>query len=89
MTQEQFDKAIEVNEKIRVLKREANKIDHIEICHNGYGICKQYWDDILQLMWEDENYRENMDISLFKVLSDYKEDIMAKIESLEKEFKQL
>lgn len=89
MTQEQYEKALEVKEKIRVLKREANKIAHIKICHKGYGICKQYWDDILQLMWEDENYREVMDKTLFNVLSGYKEDIMAKIESLEKEFNQL
>jgi hypothetical protein len=89
MTQEQYEKALEVKDKIRVLKREANEIAHIEICHKKYGICKQYWDDILELMWEDENYRDCMDKTFFNVLSDYKEDIQAKIESLEKEFNQL
>lgn len=89
MTQEQFKKANKIKDEIAVLGKRIYEAKHIEICHNGYGICRQYWDDILNLLWEEKNYREQIDKALFNALADYKEDFNSKIKSLENEFNQL
>ena len=89
MTQEQFKKANKIKGEIAVLGKRIYKAKDIEICRNGYGICRQYWDDILNLLWEENNYREQIDKALFNALADYKEDLNSKIKSLENEFNQL
>ena len=89
MTQEQLDKANEVKDEIAALKKKIYEAKHIEICHKGYGICKQYWDDILRLIWDEKEYREQADKTLFDFLAKYKKDYLTKIESLENEFNQL
>ena len=89
MTQKQFEKANEIKDEITTLKKRFYEVKHIETCHKGYGICRQYWDDILNLLWKEEEYRDQIDKVLFDALADYKEDLNSKIKSLENEFNQL
>jgi uncharacterized protein YdcH (DUF465 family) len=89
MTQKQFEKANKIKDEITTLKNRFYEARHIETCHKGYGICRQYWDDILNLLWKEEEYREQIDKALFNALADYKEDLNSKIKSLENEFNQL
>ena len=89
MTQKQFEKANQIKDEITTLKKRFYEAKHIETCHKGYGICRQYWGDILDLLWKEEKDRELIDKALFNALADYKEYLKSKIESLENEFNQL
>ena len=89
MEQEKFNRAIDIKDELRRLRRLQNDANQIIKCHNDHGICKQYWDEIGDLMWSDEVFKKKNDTRLFCLLEEFKINLLCEIRQLEAEFDSL
>ena len=89
MEQEKFNRATDIKDELRRLRHMQNDVNHLFRCREDNGICKQFWDDITRMLWNEYNFKEKIDTALFDFLFEYKGKIETEIGNLEDEFERL
>lgn len=89
MEQEKFEEAVEIKAKIKQLRKLQNEANRIWNNHENYGMCNQYFGDIIKLILGEYNYRQKIDDALFGLLFEFKEKIIVEINNLEEKFERL
>ena len=89
MTKKQYNRATELKACITETEQKINEANRIICLRKNNGMCKQYWDDIINILWNDKDGKETFDEDLFAALACYRESMRKEKEKLEKQFEEL
>lgn len=88
MTKEQYNKAADILNRIKVAERNINEANRIINLREDRWMYRMYWDAILDLLWDDEA-RDTLDNDLFAAIKGFKCKMQTEKEKLEKQFNEL
>lgn len=73
MTKEQYNRATELKACITEMEQKINEANRIIILRKNNGVCKKYWDDIIGILWNDQDGLETFGEDIFAALVCYRE----------------
>ena len=89
MKKEQYEQAADILDSIRMYEKKINQINHTINMRQEHGICRQYWSEICDILYNDECAMVTFDKDIFAAIKGYLLKMQTEKEKLEKQFEEL
>ena len=89
MTKEQYEQAADILDSIRMYEKKINQINHTINMRQEHGICRQYWSEICDILYNDDCAKVVFDKDIFVAITGYLRKMKNEKEKLEKRFEEL